>query len=102
MSNDIRTMFQLNGQPSGLRYEPAFISADEHQQLIENVQCLNLQPFQFGAFEGKRRVAWFGWKFDYSDGSSNPQRTFPRGSRFTWPGSRSLTILHPEQSDKFS
>lgn len=23
-------------------------------------------PFQFGAFEGKRRVASFGWRYDYS------------------------------------
>jgi hypothetical protein len=33
----MRTLFPLIDQPSGLRYEPAFISADEHQQLIEHV-----------------------------------------------------------------
>jgi hypothetical protein len=27
---------------------------------------LPLEPFQFGAFEGKRRVASFGWRYDYS------------------------------------
>jgi alkylated DNA repair dioxygenase AlkB len=27
---------------------------------------LPLAPFQFGAFEGKRRVASFGWRYDYS------------------------------------
>jgi hypothetical protein len=25
-----------------------------------------MQPFQFGAFEGKRRVASFGFRYDYT------------------------------------
>src|SRR5258707_14264999 len=33
--------------------------------LIEGIRGLPLQPFQFGAFEGKRRVASFGFKYDY-------------------------------------
>ena len=26
---------------------------------------MDLAPFQFGQWEGKRRVVWFGWKYDY-------------------------------------
>jgi len=33
--------------------------------LIERICGLRLLPFQFGAFEGKRRVASFGFKYDY-------------------------------------
>ena len=29
------------------------------------IQTLPLQPFQFGEFEGKRRVASFGFRYDY-------------------------------------
>jgi alkylated DNA repair dioxygenase AlkB len=34
--------------------------------LIERIRRLPLVPFQFGAFEGKRRVASFGFKYDYA------------------------------------
>lgn len=55
------------GGPDGLRYEPDFISAAEEQDLIGQIQRLPLQPFQFGAYEGKRRVASFGWRYDYTE-----------------------------------
>ena len=50
----------------GLWYERDFITQDEERQLIEQIRALPLAPFQFGAFEGKRRVASFGWRYDYS------------------------------------
>src|SRR4029079_2789739 len=54
------------GVPQGLRYQPDFISVAEERDLIERIRALPLAPFQFGAFEGKRRVASFGWRYDYS------------------------------------
>jgi alkylated DNA repair dioxygenase AlkB len=53
-------------QPGGLRYQDGFISADEESELIARIRALPLTPFQFGPFEGKRRVAWFGWRYEYS------------------------------------
>ncbi|RJF74398.1 alpha-ketoglutarate-dependent dioxygenase AlkB [Rhodopseudomonas palustris] len=53
-------------QPDGLRYAPNFISASSEQALIAHVEALPLQPFQFGQFEGHRRVAWFGYRYDYT------------------------------------
>jgi alkylated DNA repair dioxygenase AlkB len=53
--------------PAGLRYESQFISEREEIDLIKRVRELPLMPFQFGAFEGKRRVASFGWRYDYSE-----------------------------------
>jgi alkylated DNA repair dioxygenase AlkB len=52
--------------PQGLRCQPDFISAHEEKDLIGRIRALPLAPFQFGAFEGHRRVAWFGWQYDYS------------------------------------
>jgi alkylated DNA repair dioxygenase AlkB len=52
--------------PPGLRYQGHFISEDEEQDLIARIRDLPLTPFQFGAFEGKRRIASFGWRYDYS------------------------------------
>jgi alkylated DNA repair dioxygenase AlkB len=53
------------GGPSGLRYHADFISAEREHALIALIRELPLTPFQFGAYEGKRRVASFGWRYDY-------------------------------------
>jgi alkylated DNA repair dioxygenase AlkB len=52
--------------PQGLRYQPDFISTDEESDLFGRIRQVPLAPFQFGAYEGKRRVASFGWRYDYS------------------------------------
>ena len=36
-----------------------------NRNLFWRIQTLPLQPFQFGEFEGKRRVASFGFRYDY-------------------------------------
>jgi alkylated DNA repair dioxygenase AlkB len=53
--------------PSGLRYYPEIITRPAELNLIERIRALALVPFQFGAFEGKRRVASFGFKYDYAE-----------------------------------
>ena len=52
--------------PKGLRYQPEFISRTTEAELIGHILELPLQPFQFGAYEGKRRVASFGFRCDYT------------------------------------
>ncbi len=52
--------------PEGLRYMSGFIPPEVEQNLITRIRALPLQPFQFGQFEGKRRVASFGYRYDYS------------------------------------
>ena len=52
--------------PEGLLYLPEFISQAAEQALIDQVAALPLQPFQFGQYEGKRRVASFGFRYDYT------------------------------------
>lgn len=54
------------GAPPGFRYSEAFISPDEERRLVDHIRCLPLQPFQFGAYEGKRRVISFGSRYDYT------------------------------------
>jgi len=67
---------QVEG-PEGLRYYPDFISAAEERALIGHIEALPLTPFQFGAFEGKRRVAWFGWRYDYGEQALMPAEALP-------------------------
>lgn len=60
-------LFEHDLTPAGLRYQPDFITAEEEAELTSEIERVDLKPFQFGQFEGKRRVAWFGWQYDYSD-----------------------------------
>ena len=50
--------------PKGLRYVPEFVSRETERELISRIAELPLQPFQFGAFEGNRRVKSFGFRYD--------------------------------------
>jgi alkylated DNA repair dioxygenase AlkB len=52
--------------PEGLRYAANFVSPAVEQKLIAHIAALPLQPFQFGPYEGKRRVASFGFRYDYA------------------------------------
>src|SRR3954451_4906623 len=52
--------------PAGLRYADDFVEAAAEQALIGRIAALPLQRFQFGAFEGNRRVASFGYRYDYT------------------------------------
>jgi alkylated DNA repair dioxygenase AlkB len=52
--------------PEGLRYAAEFIAPATEQDLIGRVAALPLQPFQFGQYEGKRRVASFGFRYNYT------------------------------------
>ncbi len=42
------------------------ISASEEAGLIRHIETLSLAPFIFHGFEGKRRVAPFGWRYDFA------------------------------------
>ena len=65
MSEQLTFFVASSLEPEGLRYSPEFVSAAAEQELIARVAALPLQPFQFGQYEGKRRVASFGFKYDY-------------------------------------
>jgi alkylated DNA repair dioxygenase AlkB len=45
--------------------------------LIAQISALPLAPFQFGAFQGKRRVASFGWRYDYTRQQLEPAEQLP-------------------------
>jgi alkylated DNA repair dioxygenase AlkB len=53
-------------EPQGLRYQPDFMTVGEEQELLAQLRALPLVPFQFGVYEGKRRVASFGWRYDFT------------------------------------
>lgn len=52
----------------GFRYQSELIDAQQERALIAELERLNLSAFQFHGFEGKRRVASFGWRYDFNGG----------------------------------
>jgi DNA oxidative demethylase len=63
---------------AGLRYEEAVIDDAEERRLIERLERLDLTPFRFHGFIGKRRTQSFGWRYDFDDASFTPAEPMPR------------------------
>ena len=65
MSEQFALFDTIPSGPEGLRSIDGFVTPAVERELISQVAALPLRPFQFGAFEGKRRVASFGFRYDY-------------------------------------
>src|SRR5262249_28220133 len=59
LPSQLRMFADESARPDGLHYQPDFISAQEEATLIGHIRALPLAPFQFGIYEGKRRVLFF-------------------------------------------
>ena len=62
---------------AGLEYREEFISADEHSALLERLDAMELDPFRFHGWLGKRRTQSFGWRYDFDDASFSPTEPIP-------------------------
>ncbi|MDQ3144651.1 MAG: alpha-ketoglutarate-dependent dioxygenase AlkB [Pseudomonadota bacterium] len=53
----------------GLRLEEAFITCEQERGLLEQIEALDLAPFRFHGWTGKRLTRSFGWRYDFDDAS---------------------------------
>jgi alkylated DNA repair dioxygenase AlkB len=53
------------GAPEGLLYRADVIDRAREAALLEHVRALTLEAFRFHGYMGKRRVASYGWRYDY-------------------------------------
>jgi alkylated DNA repair dioxygenase AlkB len=53
--------------PDGFIYHENFISEAEEQELIREIQKINLTPFKYYQFTGKRRTVSFGWQYEFGN-----------------------------------
>ncbi|MDV3455658.1 alpha-ketoglutarate-dependent dioxygenase AlkB [Sphingomonas sp. HF-S4] len=53
----------------GLRARDALISLDAERDLMAAIDALDLQPFRFQGWLGKRLTTSFGWRYDFDDAS---------------------------------
>ena len=65
MTEQFAFFASLSRDPEGLQYAADFVSPETEGELIGCIAALPLKPFQFGQYEGKRRVASFGFSYDY-------------------------------------
>ena len=77
MVTQLSLLAHETSRPAGLRYQPNFISVDEERDLIARIRTLPLAPFQFGNYEGKRRVMYFGAKYDFTHQKLEPAEGLP-------------------------
>jgi alkylated DNA repair dioxygenase AlkB len=51
--------------PDGFAYQPDFLAQDEEARLSVEISGLDLRPFEFHNYVGKRRVISFGWRYRF-------------------------------------
>lgn len=61
--------------PSDFRYETDVVSITKELDLIDKIAKLPLAEFKFQQYLAKRRVIYFGWRYDFED--SKFERTEP-------------------------
>jgi alkylated DNA repair dioxygenase AlkB len=61
----------------GLEYRPDLLPQEMHDDLLAQLSALDLAPFQFHGWEGKRRTHSFGWRYDFNDASFMRADPFP-------------------------
>jgi alkylated DNA repair dioxygenase AlkB len=64
-SGSQRDLFGSPAAPEGFRYERECISEDDERALAGHIAALPLEGFKFQGFVAKRRVIYFGWRYDF-------------------------------------
>jgi alkylated DNA repair dioxygenase AlkB len=62
------SLFADPAMPEGFRYQAEFITRAEESALLAQVEALAFKPFEFQGYVGLRKVAYFGWSYDFSRG----------------------------------
>jgi alkylated DNA repair protein (DNA oxidative demethylase) len=63
--------------PPGLRHAEDVIPAIEEAALIARLEGIEVTPFRFQGWLGKRQTASFGWRYDFDDASFGPTEPIP-------------------------
>ena len=61
----------------GLAYREELISAREEATLVSSIETIELSPFKFQGWTGKRLTRTFGWRYDFDDRSFAPVDPLP-------------------------
>ena len=67
MDNQLKLFGSATRLPEGFKYEPDLITADEERELLRHMTELPFRNFEFHGYVGKRRVVFYGWRYDFND-----------------------------------
>ena len=70
-------LFEAPPLLAGLEYVEELIDREEERRLIAAIGGLNLEPFRFQGWTGKRMTASYGWRYDFDDRSFTPAEPIP-------------------------
>ena len=56
----------------GLSQADAFVTPNEEQVLIASIDVVELSPFRFHGWLGRRLTASYGWQYDFDNASFAP------------------------------
>ena len=62
---------------AGLSQADAFVTPGEEQRLIASIDAVELSPFRFHGWLGKRLTASYGWRYDFDEASFVPAEAIP-------------------------
>ena len=63
--------------PTGFDYIPDFLSVEEEVSLAQTITGFDLAEFKFHNYIGHRRVASFGWSYDFAKAQLKEARPIP-------------------------
>ena len=61
----------------GLAFREGLLDGSEEALLIAEIEKLDLSPFRFQGWTGKRLTRTFGWRYDFDDRSFAPAEPMP-------------------------
>jgi hypothetical protein len=61
----------------GLFQASAIVTPGEEQMLIASIDAVELSPFRFHGWLGKRLTVSYGWNYDFEDASFTPGEAIP-------------------------
>ena len=61
----------------GLAFREQLIGFAEESELMANIRQIDLSPFRFQGWTGKRMTRTFGWRYDFDDRSFQPVDPMP-------------------------
>jgi alkylated DNA repair dioxygenase AlkB len=74
----VETLFpEYNALPPGFSYFSDFLSSEEEAVLMKSIKEIQLHTFRFQGFEAKRRVASFGYDYNFNNGRLSKGEPFP-------------------------
>jgi alkylated DNA repair dioxygenase AlkB len=77
-ADDIQLLFDVAPKfPEGFTYYPDFLSESEEQDLLNYVTSLELHPFHFHGYEGKREVASYGYDYSFEKKKLSEGKVIP-------------------------